>query len=62
MTNYTAENPTGKSFENKGRKVLHLWDNRMKTVTHEAWGKFFIEDTDGSQMRVEKDEIILINE
>lgn len=62
MSKITTENPTGKCFELAGRKVLHLWDNRIKTITHEAWGKFFIEDADGSHMRVEKTEVILVNE
>lgn len=62
MSKITSENPFGKCLELQGKKVLHKWDNRIKTISHEAWGKFFLVDNDGSRMRVDKNEVILINE
>jgi hypothetical protein len=62
MSKITATNPTGKCFEMRGRKVIRLWDSTIWTIKHEAWGKFFIENNFGFHTRVEKNEVILINE
>lgn len=45
-----------------GRKVLNKWDNEVYEIIHEVWGKYVIKNIKcGTRTKVEKHEVILIN-
>mgnify|MGYP006929380590 CR=1 FL=1 len=51
-----------KDLSLKGKKALWLWNKEMVTIRHVAWGKYFVTTKDGSLTRIEKDDLIIVNE